>query len=188
MGGKVKSQKKPVKKISKKPIAKKPKASPKKTAKLPVSYKDICAAARRLKGVANKTPVMTSRTLDKKLGAKIFLKCENYQRIGAFKFRGGYYSLSQFTAKQKKAGVITYSSGNHAQAVACAAGILGIKATIIMPYDAPKLKVTATKGYGATVIQYDRYKEDREKIAEKLCKEKGMTLIPPYNHVDVVAG
>ena len=131
---------------------------------------------------------MTSKTLDQLTGAKIFLKCENFQRIGAFKFRGGYNALSNFTPAQKKAGVITYSSGNHAQAISCAAKILKMKATIIMPYDAPKAKVDATKGYGATVIQYDRYKEDREAIAKKLCKEKGMTLIPPYNHVDVVAG
>ena len=188
MGVKVNTTKELIKKVQKKLIVKKAKTSPKKSTKLPVSYKDVCAAARRLKGVANKTPVMTSRTLDKKLGAKVFLKCENYQRIGAFKFRGAYNSLAQFTPKQKKAGVITYSSGNHGQAIACAANILGIKATIIMPHDAPKIKVTSTKGYGAIVIHYDRYKDDREKIAQKLCEEKGSTIVPPYNHVDVLAG
>jgi threo-3-hydroxy-L-aspartate ammonia-lyase len=131
---------------------------------------------------------MSSRTLNEQLGCEVFLKCENFQRMGAFKFRGGFNSMSKLTDEQKKCGVVTFSSGNHAQAIALSGKLLGIKTTIIMPTDAPKLKVAATKGYGGNVIFYDRYKDDRKKIAEKLQAETGCILIPPYDHPDVIAG
>ncbi|WP_337996013.1 threo-3-hydroxy-L-aspartate ammonia-lyase [Oleispirillum naphthae] len=152
------------------------------------TYADVAAAADRIHGAAHRTPVMTSRTADAATGASFFFKCENLQRMGAFKFRGGFNALAQFDAAQKKAGVITFSSGNHAQAVALAARILGIPATIIMPTDAPAAKVAATKGYGARVVTYDRYSEDREEIGRKLAEKDGLTLIPPYNHPHVIAG
>lgn len=152
------------------------------------TYADVEAAAARIAGVAHRTPVMTSTTADDALGAKLFFKCENLQRMGAFKFRGGYNSLARFTPEQKKTGVVAFSSGNHAQAVALSARLLGIPATIIMPHDAPATKVAATKGYGAEVVLYDRYTEDREEIGKRLSEEKGLTLIPPYNHPDVIAG
>lgn len=152
------------------------------------TYADVEAASARIAGVAHRTPVMTSTTANDALGAKLFFKCENLQRMGAFKFRGGYNSLSKFTPEQKKTGVVAFSSGNHAQAVALSARLLGIPATIIMPHDAPATKVAATKGYGAEVVMYDRYTEDREEIGKRLSEEKGLTLIPPYNHPDVIAG
>jgi threo-3-hydroxy-L-aspartate ammonia-lyase len=152
------------------------------------TYADVEAAAARIAGVAHRTPVMTSTTANDALGAKLFFKCENLQRMGAFKFRGGYNSLARFTPEQKKTGVVAFSSGNHAQAVALSARLLGIPATIIMPHDAPVTKVAATKGYGAEVVMYDRYTEDREEIGKRLSEEKGLTLIPPYNHPDVIAG
>ncbi len=152
------------------------------------TYADVEAAAARIAGVAHRTPVMTSTTANDALGAKLFFKCENLQRMGAFKFRGGYNSLAKFTPEQKKTGVVAFSSGNHAQAVALSARLLGIPATIIMPHDAPATKVAATKGYGADVVMYDRYTEDREEIGKRLSEEKGLTLIPPYNHPDVIAG
>lgn len=152
------------------------------------TYADVEAASARIAGVAHRTPVMTSTTADDALGAKLFFKCENLQRMGAFKFRGGYNALSKFTPEQKAAGVVAFSSGNHAQAVALSARLLGIPATIIMPHDAPATKVAATKGYGAEVVMYDRYTEDREEIGKRLSEEKGLTLIPPYNHPDVIAG
>ena len=152
------------------------------------TYADVEAAAARIAGVAHRTPVMTSTTADDALGAKLFFKCENLQRMGAFKFRGGYNALSKFTPEQKAAGVVAFSSGNHAQAVALSARLLGIPATIIMPHDAPATKVAATKGYGASVVMYDRYTEDREEIGKRLSEEKGLTLIPPYNHPDVISG
>ena len=151
-------------------------------------YRDIEAAAERIEGVAHRTPVLTSRTADAMAGAQLFFKCENFQRMGAFKFRGAYNAISRFSAEQRKAGVLTYSSGNHAQAIALSASLTGIHAAIIMPHDAPQLKVQATKGYGGEVIVYDRNREDREEIGKRLAQERGMTLIPPYDHPDVIAG
>lgn len=152
------------------------------------TYADVEAAAARLAGVAHRTPVLTSRTINEQLGAEVFFKFESLQRMGAFKFRGAYNALAQFNAEQRRAGVVAFSSGNHAQGVALAARILGIPATIIMPDDAPAMKVAATRGYGAKVVTYDRYKEDREAIGRKLAEEGGLTLIPPYDHADVIAG
>ena len=131
---------------------------------------------------------MTSRTANEELGAELFFKCENFQRIGAFKFRGAFNALSKFDAAQRAGGVVTFSSGNHAQAIARSAQMLGIAATIVMPEDAPASKMAATRGYGATVVTYDRYREDRDAIGRRLAEERGMTLIPPYDHADIVAG
>ena len=152
------------------------------------TYRDIEAAAERIEGVAHRTPVLTSRTADAISGARLFFKCENFQRMGAFKFRGAYNAISRFTPDQRQAGVLTFSSGNHAQAIALSASLVGIHAAIIMPHDAPELKVQATKGYGGEVIIYDRYQQDREEIGRRLAHERGMTLIPPYDHPDVIAG
>jgi threonine dehydratase len=152
------------------------------------TYADVVSAAERIKGHAHKTPVLTSRTADDETGARLFFKCENFQRMGAFKFRGGMNALAQFDERQRSAGVIAFSSGNHAQAIALAAQLLGISATIVMPLDAPAAKVAATKGYGANVVTYDRYTEDREKLARDLAEQRGLTLIPPYDHPDVIAG
>jgi len=152
------------------------------------TYADIVDAAERIRGIAHKTPVLTSDTANFKSGAELFFKCENFQRMGAFKFRGAYNSVAQFSDKQRQAGVLTYSSGNHAQAIALSAKLLSIKATIIMPNDAPAAKVAATRGYGGDVVLYDRYKEDREEIGRRLSEERGMTLIPPYDHPHVLAG
>ncbi len=151
-------------------------------------YRDIAAAAQRINGVAHRTPVLTSRTADALSGAKLFFKCENYQRMGAFKFRGAYNAIARFTDAQRAAGVLTYSSGNHAQAIALSASLVGIKSVIIMPHDAPALKMQATREYGGEVVIYDRNKEDREEIGRRLAQERGMTLIPPYDHPDVIAG
>lgn len=151
-------------------------------------YRDVAAAAERIAGYANKTPVMTSRTVDEEFGADVFFKCENFQRMGAFKFRGAMNALRQFTQEQRAAGVVAFSSGNHAQAIALSAKLLGIPATIIMPHDAPAAKVAATKGYGGHVVMYDRYTEDREKIGRDLAEKQGLTLIPPYDHPHVIAG
>lgn len=151
-------------------------------------YNDIVAAAERIADYANKTPVMTSRTVNEEFGAEVFFKCENFQRMGAFKFRGAMNALRQFTPQQRAAGVVTFSSGNHAQAIALSAKLLGIPATIIMPHDAPSAKVAATKGYGGNVVIYDRYTEDREKIGQNLAEKQGLTLIPPYDHPHVIAG
>ena len=153
-----------------------------------ISYEDVVAAAGRIQGYAHRTPVLTSRIANEELGAELFFKAENLQRMGAFKFRGGFNALSRFDEAQRKAGVVAFSSGNHAQAIALSARLLGIPATIIMPEDAPASKIAATRGYGGNVVTYDRYKEDREAIGRKLAEEKGMTLIPPYDHADVIAG
>jgi len=153
-----------------------------------ITYEDVVAAAGRIEGHAHRTPVLTSRTANEELGAEIFFKAENLQRMGAFKFRGGFNALSRFSEAQRKAGVVAFSSGNHAQAIALSAKLLGIPATIIMPEDAPASKIAATRGYGGNVVTYDRYTEDREAIGRKLAEEKGMTLIPPYDHADVIAG
>ncbi|HEM7853760.1 threo-3-hydroxy-L-aspartate ammonia-lyase [Burkholderia multivorans] len=157
--------------------------------KLPLpSFDDVAAAAARIAGHAHRTPVMTSRTVDDALGAQVFFKCENLQRMGAFKFRGAFNALSRFDAEQRRRGVVAFSSGNHAQAIALSARMLGIPATIVMPQDAPAAKIAATRGYGGTVVTYDRYTEDREQIGRELAERDGLTLIPPYDHPDVIAG
>lgn len=155
---------------------------------LPITYDDIAAAHERVRGAAHRTPVLTSVTADELTGAKLFFKCENFQRMGAFKFRGAYNAIARFSPDQKKAGVIAFSSGNHAQAIALSAREQGIPAVIVMPADAPAVKLAATRGYGAEVITYDRYTQDREAVTQAIASERGMTLIPPFNHVDVMAG
>ena len=152
------------------------------------TYADVEAAAARIECFAHRTPVQTSRTLNELVGGEVFVKCENFQRMGAFKFRGAFNALSKFSPEQRKAGVVAFSSGNHAQGVALSAKILRMPATIVMPHDAPAAKVAATKGYGANVVVYDRYCEDREAIGKRLADEQGLTLIPPYDHPDVLAG
>ncbi|MCE3274069.1 MAG: serine/threonine dehydratase [Ramlibacter sp.] len=152
------------------------------------TYDDVIAAASRIAGHARHTPVMTSRILDEEFGAQVFFKCENLQRMGAFKFRGAFNALSKFTPAQRQAGVIAFSSGNHAQGIALSARMLGIPATILMPQDAPASKIDATRGYGAEVVIFDRFKDDREKLCRALAEQRGMTLIPPYDHADVLAG
>ncbi|GAA3985266.1 pyridoxal-phosphate dependent enzyme [Streptomyces sp. NBC_01352] len=154
----------------------------------PVTLDDIRDAAARLKGVAHHTPVLRSRTLDALVGAEVFLKCENFQRVGAFKFRGAYNAASRLTPDQLARGIATYSSGNHAQAVALAARELGTTAVIVMPHDAPASKRDATAGYGAEIVTYDRYTGDRVAIAEALAAERGLAVIPPYEHPHVIAG
>ncbi len=151
-------------------------------------YDDVEAAAGRISSYAHRTPVLRSRLVDEEVGAEVFFKCENFQRMGAFKFRGAFNALSQLGPGQRRAGVVAYSSGNHAQAVALAAGILGIPATIVMPHDAPESKAAATRGYGGQVVTYDRYTEDREEIGRALAERHGFTLVPPYDHPDVIAG
>lgn len=155
--------------------------------KLPV-YEDVVAAAEHIAGTAHKTPVMTSRTINRETGAELFFKCENLQRMGAFKFRGAFNALSKFDERQRRAGVVTFSSGNHAQAIALSASLLNIPATIIMPHDAPAAKMAATRGYGGNVVIYNRYTEDREQIGRDLAEKHGLTLIPPYDHPDVITG
>ncbi|CAM5690196.1 MULTISPECIES: threo-3-hydroxy-L-aspartate ammonia-lyase [Streptomyces] len=154
----------------------------------PVTLDDVRAAAARLKGVAHRTPVLRSRTLDALVGAETLLKCENFQRVGAFKFRGAYNAISRLTPEQLARGVAAYSSGNHAQAVALAARELGTTAVIVMPEDAPASKREATAGYGAEIVTYDRYTGDRVAIAEALAAERGLTVIPPYEHPHIIAG
>ncbi len=155
---------------------------------LAINYADVAAAHARLQGVAHRTPVHTSQTANALTGAQLFFKCENFQRMGAFKFRGAYNALAQFTPEQRKSGVCAFSSGNHAQGLALSAQVLGIPAAIVMPLDSPAVKMTATRGYGAEVITYDRYTQDREAIGRQLAQERGMTLIPPYDHAHVMAG
>ena len=152
------------------------------------TYADVQQAARRLRGTANRTPVMTSRTVDEALHARVFFKCENFQRMGAFKFRGAFNALSALSPAARERGVVAFSSGNHAQAVALAARLLGIGATIVMPSDAPTSKVEATRGYGGGIVSYDRYREDREKIARRLADERGSAVIPPYDDPEIIAG
>lgn len=149
---------------------------------------DVQDAARRLDGVAHRTPVVTSSRLNHELGIELHLKCENLQRMGAFKFRGAYNTLSRLDDAARSAGVVAFSSGNHAQAVALAARLLGIPATIVMPIDAPQTKLAATKGYGAQVVTYDRQTEDREAIAHELADRDGRTVIPPFDHPQIAAG
>ena len=155
---------------------------------LAISFDDVSRAALRLEGIAHRTPVLTSRTADEMAGAQLFFKCENFQRMGAFKFRGAHNALAQFTPEQKKRGVCAFSSGNHAQGIALSAQLLKMPAAIVMPLDSPAVKLAATRGYGAEVITYDRYKDNREAIGRKLADERGMTLIPPYDHAHVMAG
>ena len=155
---------------------------------LAISFDDVAAAAQRLAGVAHRTPVMTSTTADALCGGRLFFKCENLQRMGAFKFRGAYNALSQFTDAQRRAGAIAFSSGNHAQAIALSARLLRMPAVIVMPKDAPQMKIDATRGYGGQVVLYDRYTENREALGARLAEERGMTLIPPYDHPHVMAG
>ena len=157
-------------------------------ATLAVDAQDIAAAAARLEGQAHRTPVLTSRTVDQRTGAQVFFKCENFQRMGAFKFRGAFNALAQLTPEQKRAGVLAYSSGNHAQAVALAGSLLGVKTAIVMPLDAPQVKLEATRAYGAEVITYDPKTASREELAAKIARERGLCVIPPYNHAHVVAG
>jgi threonine dehydratase len=152
------------------------------------TYGDVEQAAARIEPYAHRTPVLRSRLINQELGAEVVFKCENFQRMGAFKFRGAFNALSRFTLEQRRSGVVAYSSGNHAQAVALSASILDIPATIVMPHDAPPSKVAATKGYGGEVVSYDRYTEDREEIGRALAAERGLTLVPPYDHPDVIAG
>jgi threonine dehydratase len=160
---------------------------------LAISFADVQAAAARIAGHAHRTPVLRSRSADAATGASLFFKCENLQRMGAFKFRGAFNALARFTPEQRRAGVIAFSSGNHAQAIALSARELDMASVIVMPGDAPAAKIAATRGYqqgqpGSEVVLYDRYREDREAIGRRLAAERGMTLIPPYDHPDVMAG
>ena len=152
-----------------------------------VSFDDIARAHERIQPQAKRTPVMTSATVNAVTGASVFFKCENFQRMGAFKFRGAYNALSQLGDDAKKRGVVAFSSGNHAQAIALSGKLLGIKTVIVMPHDAPKVKLDATRGYGAEVVQYIKH-EDRETLATKLAAERGLTLIPPFDHPHIIAG
>jgi threonine dehydratase len=153
-----------------------------------IGYPDVAAAAQTLQGVARRTPVLTSQQADAIAGAGLYFKCENFQRAGAFKFRGAYNALSRFSAAQRRRGAVAFSSGNHAQAVALAARLLEMPAVIVMPGDAAPAKLVATREYGAEVVPYDRYAEDRAAIAERLVSERGATLVPPFDHPDVIAG
>ncbi|GGP22673.1 threo-3-hydroxy-L-aspartate ammonia-lyase [Silvimonas iriomotensis] len=152
------------------------------------TFHDVLAATDRIAGHAHRTPVLTSRTLNDELGAEVFFKCENFQRMGAFKFRGAFNALSRFDADQRRRGVIAFSSGNHAQAIALAARLMGMPATILMPQDAPAAKVAATRGYGGNVVFFDRYHDDREALGRSLAERDGLTLIPPFDHPDIIAG
>ena len=152
------------------------------------TFHDVESAARQIEGAAFRTPVITSRTVDARTGARVFFKCENFQRAGAFKFRGAYNALSRLSFDQRRRGVVTFSSGNHAQAIALAGQLLDIPRVIVMPDDAPAVKKTATLGYGAEVITYNRATEDREAIGRRLAEERGLTLIPPYDHEHIIAG
>jgi threonine dehydratase len=151
-------------------------------------FADVEAAARLLDGIAHRTPVATSRTLDQRVGAAVVLKCENLQRAGAFKFRGAYNALSRLAPEERRRGVVTFSSGNHAQALALAGRLLGVPVTVVMPQDAPRTKRRATEGYGAEVVAYDPTRARRDELAQALQAERGLVLIPPYDHPDVIAG
>nr|WP_026360864.1 threo-3-hydroxy-L-aspartate ammonia-lyase [Amycolatopsis nigrescens] len=153
-----------------------------------LNFDDVLAAAKRIHGVAHRTPVLTARTIDELTGAQVHLKAENFQRIGAFKFRGAYNAISQLSEEQLRRGVAGYSSGNHAQAVALAARMAGVPSVILMPEDTPEAKVDATRGYGAEVVTYDRYTQNRVELGERLAAERGLALIPPYEHPHVMAG
>ena len=155
---------------------------------IPVRYSDVEDAAALIAGHANATPVMTSRTVDDQIGASVFFKCENLQRMGAFKFRGAFNALSRLSADQKRGGVLTFSSGNHAQAVALAGKLLGISTTIVMPNDAPAVKLNATRGYGGEVVLYDQSEFSREELGFEIAHERGLTIVPPYDHPHIIAG
>ncbi len=153
-----------------------------------VTIADVRAAAHRLEGVAHRTPLVTSRTLNERVGGDVFLKCENFQRMGAFKFRGAYNRIVQFDPQQRRGGVVAFSSGNHAQGVALAGKLLNVHATIVMPEDAPASKIAATREYGAEVVFYDRHRSHRAEIAQKICGERGATMVPPFNDSAIIAG
>src|SRR5712672_23977 len=155
---------------------------------LAVRYSDVADAAERLAGHAHRTPALTSRTIDERTGARVFFKCENFQRMGAFKFRGAYNAMSRLSSDERRRGVLAYSSGNHAQAVALAGKILGIRVVIVMPADAPAVKIEATRGYGAEIVLYDKHKEVREEVAERVARERELPMIPPFDHRHVIAG
>jgi threonine dehydratase len=155
---------------------------------LAASFEDVQAAAERLRGVAHRTPVVTSATLDERTGARVYLKAENLQRVGAFKFRGAYNTIAQLSDDQKRAGVVAFSSGNHAQGVALAAKLLGVPAIIVMPSDAPAAKLAATRGYGAEVVLYDRERMNRAELAASIAAERGARLVPPYDDLAIIAG
>ncbi len=154
----------------------------------PPTFADVESAAGQIRGVAHQTPVATSRAVNERTGAEVFFKCENLQRAGAFKFRGAYNALSRLSADERRRGVVTFSSGNHAQAVALAGRVLGIARVVVMPSDAPEVKRVATEAYGGEVVLYDRDREDREEIGRRLARDRGLTLIPPYDHPHVIAG
>lgn len=151
------------------------------------TFADVQSAAKLLRGVAHRTPILQSSTLNQRLGAKLYLKAENFQRMGAFKFRGAYNAIARLTDGEKARGVLAYSSGNHAQAIALAGQILGVRTTIVMPHDAPAIKLAATRGYGAEIITFDRTRQTREEVAASLV-HRGMNLIPPFDHPHVIAG
>ncbi|MFC4077530.1 pyridoxal-phosphate dependent enzyme [Salinithrix halophila] len=153
-----------------------------------MSFTDVLRAKERLDGISHNTPIITSRTLNSRAGCEVFLKCENLQRGGAFKFRGAYHTISRLSTEEKERGVIAFSSGNHAQAVALASSLLKVPAVLCIPKDAPRIKVEATREYGAEIVFYDRFSEDREKVATRLAEERKLTLIPPYNHPHIMAG
>jgi len=155
---------------------------------LAVGWEDVASAAERLAGHAHRTPVMTSRTVDGRTGARVFFKCENLQRIGAFKFRGAYNAVSRLSPEERRRGILAYSSGNHAQAVALAGRELGVRVVIVMPQDAPAVKLEATRGYGAEIVLYDKNREVREEVAERTARERGLAMIPPFDHAHVIAG
>lgn len=157
-------------------------------ANLSVSFRDVESAAARLDGVATRTPVVSSRTLNDRLNCRAWFKCENFQRTGAFKFRGAYNAMVQLADEQKRRGVISYSSGNHAQAIALAGRLLDVATTVVMPHDAPSVKLEATRGYGAEVVLYDPEETARESLGRKLSEDRGLALIPPYDHPDIIAG
>jgi threonine dehydratase len=152
------------------------------------TFADVESAARQIAGVAHRTPVITSRSVDGRTGAHVFFKCENFQRAGAFKFRGAYNALSRLSPRERRTGVVTFSSGNHAQAIALAGQVLDVPRVIVMPSDAPAVKVDGTRGYGGEVVLYDREREDREEIGARLARDRGLTLIPPYDHPHIIAG
>lgn len=164
-----------------------PRIMPQSSLRIP-TFADVEIARSRIAGLAHRTPVLTSRTANERTGATVFFKAENLQRAGAFKFRGACNAISALDDKARRGGVVTYSSGNHAQAIAYAARLLGVTATIVMPSDAPAIKLAATRGYGAEIVFYDRYREDREEIADRIASERGAAILPPYDHPDVISG
>ena len=159
-----------------------------KSNSLPVTYADIEAAAERLTGVAHRTSILTSKTVNERTNSQVFFKCENFQRAGSFKFRGAYNALSQLSKEQKQRGVLTFSSGNHGQAIALSGQLLNISTTVVMPHDAPEVKQAATCGYGAEIILFDRAENSREELAKNLASERQLTIIPPYDHPHIIAG